>query len=147
MSGQDEQYKDMIALPHPTSRRHPRMPRATRAAQFAPFAALAGYDEAVEETARLTEPQAELGEEGLRRLNEALQTLQNRSGEQPEAAITCFVPDARKTGGAYTCITGRIRRIDEVCRQIHLTDRTVIEMDRVYGIAIVEGCFAESEKT
>ena len=48
-------YDDIIALPHPTSRRHPRMPAADRAAQFAPFAALTGYAAAVKETARETE--------------------------------------------------------------------------------------------
>ena len=42
-------YGDIINLPHPTSRTHPRMPKANRAAQFAPFAALAGYAEAIEQ--------------------------------------------------------------------------------------------------
>ncbi len=40
-------YEDIINLPHPDSKRHPRMPRRERAAQFAPFAALKGYDEAL----------------------------------------------------------------------------------------------------
>ena len=44
-------YDDIIALPHLTSRRHPRMAAADRAAQFAPFAALTGYAAAVKETA------------------------------------------------------------------------------------------------
>lgn len=33
-------YDDIINLPHPTSRNHPRMSLHDRAAQFAPFAAL-----------------------------------------------------------------------------------------------------------
>ena len=68
----------------------------------------------------------------------ALHRLMEKIGEQPEAAITCFVPDEKKAGGSYTCITGRIRRIDEISREIILTDRTAIPMDRIYGIAIVE---------
>ena len=32
-------YDDMLNMPHPTSRQHPRMSRSARAAQFAPFAA------------------------------------------------------------------------------------------------------------
>ena len=35
-----EEYRDIINLPHPESRSHPRMPMENRAAQFAPFAAL-----------------------------------------------------------------------------------------------------------
>ena len=49
--GSKDDYSDIIGLEHPTSRKHPRMAAEMRAAQFAPFAALAGYDEAIEETA------------------------------------------------------------------------------------------------
>lgn len=50
-----DNYKDIINLPHPTSKRHPRMPIYDRAAQFSPFAALTGYEEAIKETARQTD--------------------------------------------------------------------------------------------
>ena len=43
-------YDDIIHLPHPTSRRHPRMSRADRAAQFGAFAALRGFDEEIDRT-------------------------------------------------------------------------------------------------
>lgn len=45
-------YEDMLYMPHPTSKTHPRMSMEKRAAQFAPFAALTGHADAVEETAR-----------------------------------------------------------------------------------------------
>lgn len=48
-------YEDIIHLPHHVSETRPQMDRLDRAAQFSPFAALTGYEEAVEETARLTE--------------------------------------------------------------------------------------------
>ncbi len=41
-------YEDIIALPHPEPRHHPRMSMAARAAQFSPFAALSGYEEIIE---------------------------------------------------------------------------------------------------
>ena len=44
------QYDDIINLPHPTSKKHPRMAAIDRAAQFSPFAALTGYEKALEET-------------------------------------------------------------------------------------------------
>ncbi|MBR2186892.1 MAG: hypothetical protein IJ857_06105 [Lachnospiraceae bacterium] len=37
------EYEDMLALPHPISKSHPRMDITNRAAQFAPFAALTGF--------------------------------------------------------------------------------------------------------
>ena len=43
-------YDDIINLPHPTSKKHPRMTAIDRAAQFSPFAALTGYEKALEET-------------------------------------------------------------------------------------------------
>ena len=48
----DHRYDDIIDLPHPTSKRHPRMPMSDRAAQFAPFAALTGFDGVIARTAR-----------------------------------------------------------------------------------------------
>ena len=56
-------YDDIIDLPHPISKHHPPMRVADRAAQFAPFAALTGYEDAIEEAARLTDAQEELGED------------------------------------------------------------------------------------
>ena len=44
------QYDDIINLPHPTSKKHPRMAAIDRAAQFSPFAALTEYEKALEET-------------------------------------------------------------------------------------------------
>lgn len=44
------QYDDIIDMPHPTSKKHPRMAAIDRAAQFSPFAALTGYEKVLEET-------------------------------------------------------------------------------------------------
>ena len=50
----EHSYDDIINLPNPTSKNHPRMSLHDRAAQFAPFAALTGHDAAIKETARLS---------------------------------------------------------------------------------------------
>ena len=47
-----DDYEDIINLPHPTSKRFPRMPLEERAAQFQPFAALTGFDDIIRETTR-----------------------------------------------------------------------------------------------
>ena len=51
----EHSYDDIINLPNPISKNHPRMSLHDRAAQFAPFAALTGHDAAIKETARLTD--------------------------------------------------------------------------------------------
>ena len=51
----NDNYDDIINLPHPVSKTHPQMPMANRAAQFAPFAALTGYGEAINETVKENE--------------------------------------------------------------------------------------------
>lgn len=48
----NDNYKDIINLPHHISKKHPQMSLKDRAAQFAPFAALTGYDEAIKEVSR-----------------------------------------------------------------------------------------------
>ena len=93
-------YEDILRLPHPASTRHHPMPNASRAAQFAPFAALTGYEEAVQETARLTEPECEMDEESLRILNERFQEIKERIHEQPEVTLTCNFTD----NSAASCI-------------------------------------------
>ena len=127
-------YGDILFLPRHRSNRHPPMPRMGRAAQFAPFAALSGYDDAVHETARLTEAETELDTEQLALMDEKLHALLEIIRDQPEITITFFEPDSQKAGGAYLRVSGRIRRVDEINRQIIFTDRTVIAMDRICEI-------------
>ena len=127
-------YDDIMDRQHPAPFRRKRMPADIRAAQFVPFAALTGYEEAVEETARLTETELELDDENLALLNERIHALLEVVRDLPEVTITFFEPDSKKAGGAYTSVTGRIRRIDEVSRQVILADRTVIAMDAICAI-------------
>ena len=56
-------YDDIINLPHHVSTIRPHMPMIDRAAQFQPFRALTGYEDAVHETARLTDEKIELTED------------------------------------------------------------------------------------
>ncbi|MBR5545686.1 MAG: YolD-like family protein [Clostridia bacterium] len=127
-------YDDLLFLPHPRSMNRRPMPRIGRAAQFAPFAALSGYDDAVQETARLTDCRTEPDTEQLALMNEKIHALLEIIRDQPQITITYFEPDSRKSGGAYLNVTGRIRRVDDVNRQIILTDRTVIAMDSICEI-------------
>ncbi len=51
----NDNYDDIIDLPHHTSSKRPQMSIYDRAAQFSPFAALTGHNEAVRETERKNE--------------------------------------------------------------------------------------------
>lgn len=125
-------YADMLRLPRHISPRRQPMTRLNRAAQFAPFDALAGYSEAVQETARLTDRRVGPDEDSLARLNRRLQLLAAALADsRPEVTFLCFIPDEKKDGGAYRRVTGRVRRMDEAGQRILLMDGTAIPMDSI----------------
>ena len=130
----DRNYDDMINMPFPTSPRHPRMPRADRAAQFAPFAALTGYDAAIDETGRLTDQKIDISEDMREKLDLKQNFLADIIDEQPEISVTYFVPDKKKSGGAYVTVNGRLKQIDEYEQLIMLTDGKKIPIQEVYSI-------------
>lgn len=107
-------YEDISHLPHPTSKKHPRMSMEERAAQFSPFAALTGFGGVIQETGRLTDARVELGESDRAELERALNFLDSQEEEHPLVQAMYFLPDARKEGGAYVTVTGRLKRIDQV---------------------------------
>ena len=104
-------YDDIINLPHHISPTRQRMSMHDRAAQFAPFAALVGYDDAVAETARLTETRPELDEQEQGAINERLAYIADHIHEQPEVRIKYFVPDEHKSGGAIIEVSGKVKKI------------------------------------
>ena len=132
-------YDDIINLPHPTSKRHPRMPVHDRAAIFSPFAALSGHGAAIAETARLTEQRIELDEDTRAELDRRQAVLLEHMDEQPEITITWFQPDERKDGGAYLTTTGRLRKFRELERILVLADGTEIPLEDV--VALESGIF------
>ncbi len=56
----NDDYEDIIHLPHHISPTRNQMSMIDRAAQFSPFAALTGHDAAVKETERRNEERIEL---------------------------------------------------------------------------------------
>ena len=128
-------YDDLLDLPHHVSVVHPHMSLYDRAAQFAPFKALTGYEDDVEETARLTDHRVELDEERIEQLDARLQLLEEHLADAPTVSITYFVPDARKDGGSYETVSGIVKKIDGVQRVLILRDGRQIAIGDVYGIS------------
>ena len=127
-------YDDIIHLPHHVSQNHPQMPLRERAAQFALFAALTGYEAAVGETARLTTERRDLDAQEAAELNCRLTDLAARLKDRPKVTIEYFVPDERKSGGAYVTMTGVVRHISIAERVLVMEDGTVISMEDVASI-------------
>ena len=125
------EYDDIIALPRPKSKHEP-MPMSDRAAQFSPFAALTGYDAAIAETARLTNHRIELSDEERAELDYKQQHLSTL--DSPTVTVTYFVPDERKSGGAYVTHTGVLKRVDEVERMVVFKDGLRVPLDEVMDI-------------
>lgn len=131
----DDNYDDIINLPHYESKTHPRMSMHQRAAQFSPFAAVTGHDAAVKETERLTDKQIDLDERQKVELDEKLRIISEHLGQNPEVKITYFEPDQKKDGGAYITVSGFIKKIDVYEKKIVLQDGQKIEINQIYDIS------------
>lgn len=126
-----ENYDDILHLPHPTSKAHPRMSRQDRAAQFSPFAALAGYEAVIQETARLTDDRAEITEDEMAEIDTRLRLAIELDSE---ITVTWFRPDDKKEGGSYISTTGRIRKLDELERVLAMEEGTRIPIHEITAV-------------
>jgi len=158
-NGEPYRYDDMIDLPHHISSRHPQMPLMDRAAQFSPFAALTGHEEAVRETARLTEDFAELDEDRKEQIDRRLRFLSSRIAQgwfrepdgriqerkerfsepdsrslEAEMEITYFQPDLKKSGGAYVTVRRSVKKVDRYLGRLLFTDGTALPLERIVSI-------------
>lgn len=129
-------YDDIIALEHPVSKVHPRMSVMDRAAQFSAFAALSGYEDAIDETERITETYTELDEGEKEILNEQLLRIKENIASHPAASCTYFEPDLKKEGGAYHTYSGKVRKIDEYEKKLVFEDGTEIWIDSLRDITV-----------
>ncbi len=126
-------YDDIINLNRPISK-HKHMTIEERSAQFAPFAALVGYNNAVKETARLTENKIEMNDEQQDMLNFKLRYLYDNINNKNEVTITHFVKDNKKVGGKYINTIGIIKQIDPVQENIKLSNNVIIYMNNIINI-------------
>ena len=134
MEKQPHPYEDILHLPHHVSKERPHMSMLDRAAQFSPFAALVGYEDIIDETARLTSQKRELDESEKAELDRRVSILAAHLRDKPVVTVEYFVPDALKSGGAYESRTGALVRISPVKKTLTLANGTSIRFDDVAGI-------------
>ena len=130
----EDNYEDIINLPHHTSKKYPRMSLKARSAQFAPFAALTGYDEVLIETARLTNERIETDETIKVIIDSKLQIIKEHIMEKPLITFMYFVPDLKKDGGKYVTVTGNVKKIDEYRNVLILENKTEIPISEIIDI-------------
>lgn len=134
------EYNDIIDLPHHVSKRHRPMSLLARAAQFAPFAALTGYDDAIHETARLTDSQQQLADDEQQRLDLHLpslkQSLAVAGSTAPTVTLTHFVPDIHKDGGRYVTESVKVKRLVEMPVALLLTDGRTVPLSNIVDMAL-----------
>ena len=133
----NKNYDDIINLPHHISNKHTQMSIQERSAQFAPFAALTGYEDAVSETARITENRIEIDSDLKEILDRKLQFLKKKLNQKPKVTCTYFVPDFKKNGGKYENITGIVSKIDECKNIIILENNNEIPIIDIFQINII----------
>ena len=138
------EFEDILNMQYPNSEIEKDFPdKILRAAQFAPFAALTGYDEAVIETARLTDSKLELDEYTKEELIRKLNFISENIDDLPETSITYFVPEKKKSGGKYVPKKGYIKRIREYESDVVFDDDTEVLIDDI--LYIERSLFVEIE--
>lgn len=126
-------FSDIIHMERPQSK-HPKMSIYDRSAQFSPFAALTGHDDAIQETARLTEKRRILDKEQIQTLNNQLNFLISHLSNKFTITITYFQDDKLKDGGRYITQTSFISKIDTYQRYLLLDTGEKIYFKDLYRI-------------
>lgn len=127
-------YDDIIHLSRPVSDHHAPMSRKDRAAQFSSFAALTGYEDAIQETGRLTDHWQGPDEEARQLLDERFRILRTCIAEEPEITVTRFVPDPWKDGGSFERMTAAVRIIDDLYHCLHFRDGSMVSFASIVSL-------------
>lgn len=131
----DLKYIDILNMQYPNPEIEKDFPdKIIREAQFAPFAVLTGHDEAIAETARQTDSKIELDEYAKAEINAKLQYINDHIDDVQEITVTYFVPDERKSGGAYVMKTGVVSKLREYERQLVFEDGAEIPIEEIFSI-------------
>lgn len=139
----EHKYHKIISLPHHQSKKRKHMSMTERAAQFGAFRALTGYEDEIAETARCTDAKIEPDEYAKAEINAKLQYINDHIDDGQEITVTYFVPDERKSGGAYVTKTGVVSKLREYEKQLVFEDGAEILVEEIFSIE--DKRFAESE--
>ena len=113
----NDNYEDIIHLPHFVSKNRSHMSNADRAAQFSPFTALTGYHEAIQEASVPPMEKIILSDMALEELDTQMDMLLNHITDRPVIQLTY------EENSIYKTEEITLRRIDK-------TERKLIDMNK-----------------
>ena len=126
-------YEDIINLPHHTSKNHPKMSIQNRAAQFSPFSALTGYEDAINETKRITEEKRILTHDMIEEINRSLIEVKENLNKY-NYKIKYFKKDLKKKGGTYLTIVDKIIKLNPIEEYLLTKNKTKISLNDIEEI-------------
>lgn len=129
-------YNDIIKHERYILKYHIPQPMQKRAVQFSPFAALTGFDEEIDETARITDIQVNLSEDDTVLLNQNLSYLMEHQYEEISVKLIYFKPDIKKEGGSYISYKGIFKYFREDKRCLVFQEGKEISVDDIEKIEI-----------
>ena len=129
-------YDDIIKHERYMLKYHIPQPMQKRAVQFSPFAALTGFDEEIDETARITDTQVTLSEDDAALLNQTLSYLFEHQYEEILVKLTYFKQDSKKEGGSYVDYKGTFKYFREDTRYLVFQDEKEISVADIEKIEI-----------
>lgn len=129
-------YDDIIKHDRYMLKYHLPQPIQKRAVQFSPFAALTGFDEEIDETARITDSQINLSEDDAVLLNQNLSYLLEHQYEEISVKLTYFKSDSKKEGGSYIDYKGVFKYFREDTHCLVFQDGKEISIDNIEKIKI-----------
>jgi len=113
---------------------HPKMSIYDRAAQFAPFSALTGFENAIEETGRLTDRKIELDENEKEELDKKMRFLLNNLSKNIVCKFIYFVKDEKKQGGKYIEVEGIVKKLDRENNAIILKSGKKLMIENILNV-------------
>lgn len=125
-------YSDIINMKYPFKEKESNI---NRAAQFSPFSALTGYDKEIKEKQKILNKKIELTEQKKDILDFKLEYIKNN--KDLEVKVTYFVKEKNLDEGQYTTIINKIKKIDNIKKQIIIDDK-IISIKDIIDIEIKE---------
>lgn len=129
----NDDYSDIIHLPHHTSKYRPRMKIETRAAQFAPFAAV-GHESSINEAARYVSKKKVLDDSEKEMINLDLIDIHSNIDDLPQVEIVYFKKDLVKEGGEYLKQVKKVKSISNREKHIVFIDGDIIDIEDILSI-------------